>query len=347
MKYLLTALLAFAISCTSDTHQPTTIEERYFSEAQPFVNADSHSQIGQPAHIHATGEGVLVYDYLAQSVFSFDESGIQQSQFGREGDGPGEFRYIAEIWDFDDRYTVYDRSGGKLIHFSKEGGLLNETILDMDSFTITMSAISPHELYVPTNGENGTLLRYIDTENGVKESFGLAISQASDDFDFDKSQQSIAAGNIPPNMINRVLLSSNSTGVFVFQQATAILQKYNHSRELEWEIDLNISATEGIFDRFVEINQSFIERGMRNMFMLQFASQLKSADNGVFVLLNTVGDKPVTVVWVSNDGSSIIAAYDDNEQDVMPDLLTTSFDGSIIYLGSRMEGEIRKLTWPD
>jgi hypothetical protein len=347
MKYIFTALLVFAISCTTDTKQTATIEERYFSDSNPFVNADSHSQIGQPAYIHATEEGVLVYDYLAQTVFNFDDTGIEQSQFGREGDGPGEFRYIAEIWDFEDRYTIYDRNGGKLIHFSKEGALLSENVLDMDSFTLTMTAISPHELYVPTNGENGTLLRYIDRENGVKESFGTAISQSTDEFDFDRSQQSIAAGNIPPNMINRVLLSSNSTGVFVFQQATAILQKYNHSRELEWEVDLNISATEGIFDRFLEINQSFIERGMRNMYMLQFASQLKSADDGVFVLLNTVEDKPVTVVWASNDGKLIIAAYDDNSQDVRPDLLTTSLDGSIIYLGTRMDGEIRKLTWPD
>lgn len=346
MKYILPVIFFAVVCCSPQDQQETIYEERDFAESLSFVSAETHNNIGQPALIKSVESGLLVYDYLAQKIFEFDHNGILVTEFGREGDGPGEFRYIAETWDFDDRYLVYDRNGGKLILYSKDGELLREIPLAVDSFSITMSAISEHQFYVPTNGLNGTLIRYIDTESNINEAFGEAVSVSSDDFDFDRSQQSIAAGIIPPNMINRVLLSSNSTGVFVFQQATAMLQKFNHSRELEWEIDLNIPATEGIFDRFVEINQSFIERGMRNMFMLQYAAQIKSADNGVFILLNTVEDKPTTVVWVSNDGTRVVAAYDNNIQEMKPDLLATTRDGSTIYLGTRMEGEIIKLDWP-
>lgn len=345
MKFIYLQLLILFIGCTTESTQPPTYEEWKFSSTQPIISAETHSNVGQPAYIHAVDEGLLVYDYQAQTVFNFDESGVVKSQYGQEGDGPGEFRFVAEMWDFENQYMLYDRNGGKLIHLNKNGDLLDESILNMDSFTITMAAVSPQSIYVPTNGTESSLIRFLNLETGENYLFGDPVSNSEDEFDFDRSQQSILNGNIPPTMINRVLLSNNTSGLFVFKQATAILQKYNHSRELEWEIDLKIPATDGIFDRFVEINKSFVDRGMRNMFMLQYASQMKNAENGVFILLNTIPEKPATIVSVSNDGKNIVAAYDDSGADSKPDLLSVSNDGSVIYLGSRMGGEIKKLDW--
>ncbi len=337
----------FIFACQTETTDSTDFTEVDFQEPSLYLTAEDHDQIGQPALINHIDSGLLVYDYLAQSIFLFDEEGNQKYRFGREGDGPGEFRYIAGLWKSGDQYIAYDRNSSKVIYYDLNGSLLSEAPLRLESLALSMSLYTQDQIYAPTNGFEGSLISRVNLQEGSSEHFGQSLINKDEDFDFDKSQQEILSGRVPPNMINRLLLESNESGLFSYQQATAILQKYSHDKELLWEVDLSVPATEGIFDRFIEINQSFVDRGMRNMYMLQYASQMSAAQNGAFILINTIPDHPTTVVWVSNEGDKVVSAYLRNQEDFNPDLLAVSNSGEHVFLGSRMEAMILKLNWPN
>lgn len=347
MRRFFPLLLIFLFACQPDDSDTIQFEDVNFTEVTTLLSAESHNQIGQPANLLYSNSGLILYDYLAQSVFLFDDKGNELLRFGREGDGPGEFRYIAGLWKEKNQYIAYDRNSGKLIHYNTDGSFIKETPLDFEGTVLSMSFFPENEIYVPTNGLEGSLISKINLQNNTKVLLGESLVDDDYDFDFDRSQQEILSGKIPPNMINRLILGSNDSGLFSFQQATAVLQKYSHSQELLWEISLSdIRATEGIFDRFIEINQSFADRGMRNMYMIQHASDIAVADSGVFLLMNTIPDRPSTVVWVANQGDRAVSAYLPKEDNFNPDLITVSYDGTEIYLGSRMEGIVTKLTWP-
>lgn len=347
MARCLLFLSFFIIACQSETTDTTDFTEVDFQEYSLYLTAEDHDQIGQPALINHIDSGLLVYDYLAQSIFLFDEEGNQLNRFGREGDGPGEFRFIAGLWKSGDQYIAYDRNSSKVIYYDLNGSLVSEASLRLESLALSMSLYTQDQIYAPTNGFEGSLISRVNLQEGTSEHFGQSLINDSEDFDFDKSQQEILSGRVPPNMINRLLLESNESGLFSYQQATSVLQKYSHDKEMLWEVDLSIPATEGIFDRYIEINQSFVDRGMRNMFMLQYASQMSAAQNGVFILINTVSDHPTTVVWVSNEGDRVVSAYLRNEEDFSPDLMAVSNNGEDLFLGSRMEALILKLKWPN
>jgi hypothetical protein len=340
-------LLVYLIACQPDDSVTIQFEDVNFTEVTTLLSAESHDQIGQPANLHYSSTGLILYDYLAQSILLFYDKGDEILRFGSEGDGPGEFRYIAGLWKENDQYIAYDRNNGKLIHYNTDGLFVNETSLDFEGMVLSMSLLPENEIYVPANGFEGSLIRKINLQNNKKVLFGESLVSDDYEFDFDRSQQEILSGKIPPNMINRLILDSNESGLFSFQQATAVLQKYSHSHELLWEINLSdIRAAEGIFDRFIEINQSFADRGMRNMYMIQYASGIAVADSGVFLLMNTIPDRPSTVVWISNRGERVVSAYLPEDDKFKPDLITVSYDGTEIYLGSRMEGIVTKLIWP-
>ncbi len=343
--FLLSILLITACTANQENDQ-VPITEYTVENSSLIISTETHDEIAQPANIRSTREGFLLYDYGAQKVFHFDEYGNKTIEFGSEGDGPGEFRYVAELWSFNDLYVLYDRNGSKHIHYRNDGSFLNELSLDSETFTTTMHAHSLHQIYVPTNGKDGSLIRFIDTERNDSQQFGQAVGEAGETIDLDRARQNINSGQVPSFMQNQILLSGNERGVFSFQQTTNLLQHYNHSGDLEWEVDINTPASKGIFEQFVERNKMMAERGRGNIIMLQFANHLEATDPGVAVLLNTVEDTPLTVAWIPNDGSQISVIQFPSFDDTKPTLFTINQDENTIFFASRFSGEVFKADWP-
>ncbi|MEX2456016.1 MAG: 6-bladed beta-propeller [Balneolaceae bacterium] len=343
--YLIPILLFSACTANQENGQ-TPITEHTVENTSLIISAETHDEIAQPSYIHSTDDGFLLYDYGSQKVYHFDEDGNNTLAFGSEGDGPEEFRYVAELWSFDDLYVLYDRNGSKHIHFQKDGSFLKEVPLESETFTTTMHAHLPHQIYVPTNGKDGSLISFVDTEMNESRQFGQAVGDASESVDVDRARQNISSGKVPAFMQNQILLSGNDYGVFAFQQTTNFLQLYDHSGNLEWKVDLNIPATEGVFEEFVENNKMMAERGRGNLIMLQYGSHLEATESGVAVMLNTVEDIPLTVAWIPNDGSQISVVQFPSFDDTKPTLFSINQAENTIFFASRFTGEIFKADWP-
>lgn len=307
-----------------------------------------NNEIGAPATIKAVSDGLLLFDYGFYRVLRLDFDGNKQLEFGKEGRGPGEFLDLYGFWELDDRYLVYDYTTTKFIFYDTEGSLVKEVPITFDEFTAfptQIEVITHDQFIIPSNGRDGSLFTFVDLEAQSSEYFGKAVGAYVEYLDFEEAHRAIAAGRVPAHKLNSVMLSSNSTGIFSFQQATAVLEKYAPSGELLWAISLKIPAAEGLFERFFQENAEESQRGILPSF--QYAKGIDGNENGVALLLNNhVLDWPVTVVWVPNEGDSITVVTFPAIENQPYQMFTISESESLIYFVSLMDGDMYRAAWP-
>ncbi len=80
-------------------------------------------EVMQPRDIHVYGDRIFIGDNNSIHVYSMKDF-KQLKQFGREGDGPGEFKFNIRLEVFPKKLVV--NTFGKLIFFSHEGSLIKE-----------------------------------------------------------------------------------------------------------------------------------------------------------------------------------------------------------------------------
>lgn len=77
------------------------------------------------ADVEVAGDRVYVLDAGDHTVKAYDRAGAYVLGFGREGEGPADFRGPSQLIARGDTLTVFDARLGKLAHFDREGELLS------------------------------------------------------------------------------------------------------------------------------------------------------------------------------------------------------------------------------
>lgn len=347
-RYAFILLLISACTQTEDKHS-IKIDTHTVEAANLLISPETVSEIGMPSGLLSDGDRLLVYDSQAISMMVFDNSGEKQFQFGREGDGPGEFRFIPEFWLFNDTYVLYDRSAARILHFTREGDFIEDFTVDTGGLAISIAARSATEFYLPAGGDGNALIQFNHLTNEEENhQFGKKFAQPEGGVDLQQAQRDAVSGRIPSFMQNQILLSSNKSGLYSFQQSSGLLQKYSHDGELEWDHILELPASDGIFDQYVENNRMMSERGQGNVIMLQYATQIEASASGIAILLSTLEPNPVTVAWLPDDGSSIqeIQFPGLEEYEARPRSFTISNGGNTIYFTAAMDGSVYTADWP-
>lgn len=289
MKYCFLVLSFILISCSSSPDRDEIpISTTAVESAVQLISPETNQNIATPSGLLSDGDRLLVYDTRAVTMFVFDDEGNLQFNFGDEGEGPGEFRFVPEFWVFNDIYLLYDRNGAKIIQFSRDGEYITDYAIEAGSMSLSIAAKSPRQFYLPTLGQHEALIEFVDLDS--EESgfmLGASVTTPPDILDMQQAQRQAISGQVPAFMQNQIILAASSSGVYSFQQTSALLQKFSHNGEMEWDLDLAIPATGGIFDQFIERNKMMSDRGQGNVIMLQYAADIEAAEEGTAILLNT------------------------------------------------------------
>jgi len=337
------------ISCTNTAvDENIPIVTKVSDSVKPLITPETNQNLVTPLGILSHKDQLVVYDSGSVAMFVFDSNGNQQFKFGRSGEGPGEFRFIPEFWGFGDNYYLFNPSSAKIIQYDTGGNYISESSIEASNMSYYMAAKSPRQFYIPTAGQQNALFEFVDLDDeDAGFMIGTPVAPPSDGYDMKQVQEQVLSGQIPEMMRNQVILSSNKSGVYSFQQSNALLQKFTHSGELEWELDLGIPATEGVYEQFLEANKAIADRGQEMVSMLQYAAKIDTTDNGVALLLNTVDPNPVTVLWVPDDGSEIqeIQFPGLETAESRPRSFTISKEESTIYFAGTMEGIVYNSEW--
>lgn len=343
-------LIFVMIGCSYSADDGTIpIVTKISDTVKPLITPETHQNLVSPLGLLSHKDQLLVYDSGSVAMFVFDKDGNQLFKFGRSGEGPGEFRFIPEFWGFEDSYILFNPSSAKVLLFDTSGNYISESSIDAGTLSHYMEAKSPRQFYIPTAGHQNALFEFVDLDDeSASFRVGTPVAPPSDGYDMQQLQQQVLSGQIPAIMRNQIILSSNDSGVYAFQQSNVLLQKFTHTGELEWELDLDLPATEGVYDQFLETNRAMADRGQEMVTMLQYAAKIDTTDNGVALLLNTVDPNPVTVLWIPDDGSEIqeVQFPGLESSEARPRSFTISGEESTIYFGGTMEGIVYNSEWP-
>lgn len=346
---LLPIILALIAGCTSrENIDHIPLEEKQVSQMSLLVPDDSSQEVRAPSEIKAVSDGLLVYDYGLEKIYKLDSEGNERLSFGSRGRGPGEFLDIFGLWEFNEGYWIFDYSSAKFIEYDRKGNWLEDHPITFEGFPDSptrVEVINPQQFVIGSGGKDGSLFTLVDMEKQEIRHFGESVGEYAG-YNSREARKAILSGSIPAGRQNEVLLGSNNSGIFSLQLTTAVLEKYSHDGELIWQQSIKIPAIEDLFDRLFEENRRRINR---DDFLLEFiyARRMTANEDGVAILLNTLADQPVTVVWVPNDGQQVTAVtFPELDYDLQGLTFTISTDGSYIFFSDALDGELYRAEWP-
>ncbi|TVQ73093.1 MAG: hypothetical protein EA363_03625, partial [Balneolaceae bacterium] len=303
--------------------------------------------------------GALYFtDNSFDRVTKVDMDGEKLFSFGSKGRGPGEFQSLSGFWKFEDRYLIYDFNGFKFITYDFNGDPVSDISVDANpvnpegfppNIPLTVEAISPHLLLIPSRGRNNSLFAKADIKNDSLLFLGSAVGDFVESYDRDEIQQSHLRGEIPEIFANFMMLSHSSNGIYAFQQTTGILEKYSHSGELIWEMNIKHPVQEGMLSHFADENRESVRSGEPALHLYNYAKAMDANEEGVAVLLNTLEKNKATVIWVSDDGENLAEIiYQGIENDLIGrfNTFTISPEDSRAWFLNQRDGEIYSADWP-
>ncbi|MCC5906912.1 MAG: hypothetical protein JJU13_11930 [Balneolaceae bacterium] len=305
-----------------------------------------------------TTSGRLYFsDHGFKRITGINREGEKQIHVGRSGEGPGEFENPSSFWAFGDSYLVYDYNNFKFITYDQYGDLVNEKIIrsnpvNPDQFPpnipLAVHAISPHELIIPSRERNGSLFTIANIENDELMFVGEAVLPDVVSYSSEEINQAYTRGEIPDILMNLLLLTSSSSGIYSFQQTTGILEKYTRSGDLIWEKNLNIPSQGELFDQIAEHNRNVNMENQGHQ-LFHYAWALDSNDQGVAILLNMPEGEPVTAAWIPASGNELhLVTFPGLETDGFGlfGMFAVSEDNSRVYFLNNQMGIIYEAEWP-
>mgnify|MGYP006293399673 CR=1 FL=1 len=331
------------------------LREYPVNSVQVFLSLEDAPFLGSPIDIKSAADGLFIVDGAHNQIIKVDAEGNRLLSFGNRGRGPGELQSIAGFWPFDDEYLVYDYNSFKFLTFDHLGRLIDEELLNENpihsesefNIPITLDALSSKKLIIPTGGRKGSLFAIADRNNEDLTYAGKAVGNVIPEYNNQEVTQAFSRGEIPEAMLNMVLLSSSSDAIYSFQQTTGILEKYTHTGEHVWEVELNIPGQEHLFDRISDHNRGIDSDGIPRLFI--YARAMDVREGGVALQLNMPDEQPITIAWVPEDGSRIDLV---NVEEITPDAhgfmegFTVSPDEDHAYYLKRSTGTIYQFNWP-
>ncbi|HYW35588.1 MAG TPA: 6-bladed beta-propeller, partial [Balneolaceae bacterium] len=305
--------------------------------------------LAKPGGIQAVPNGFLLFDLGTHRICHFNANGQQLLCFGHKGKGPGEYLNANGIWEFKNKYLVYDRRNKKFITYGLNGKHIKDIPIKFTESTkmlpFQMDAISPSQMIMPSGGKDGSLLKRVNIKTDSTRYFGKTGSVPD------------VVSNAPAKLLHaldfkafknrKISFGSNRSGIFVFHDLTAKLEKYSFSGKLLWQKSIKIPAIRHLFRHIIRKDKGRLNQG-KFLLTFSYSEGVSVNKKGVAILLYVLKKQPVTVVWVPNDGSKTTVVTFPKLKKSFPLFLNfaLSKDGSVIYFVNIRNGEIYRAHWP-
>jgi len=104
-----------------------------YDRPESLLNRTSDFQLGDDGFFY-------VVDFGDQRIAVFDADGEYRNSIGREGEGPGEFRYPSLLWIRDGQIAVFDSNMSRTLLFKTDGTYL-------ESYSLPLVGYNAYQLY--------------------------------------------------------------------------------------------------------------------------------------------------------------------------------------------------------
>lgn len=199
------------------------------------VDKSQEKYLNEPHAPLLIGVDSLIYigDNLNSRVICLDSRMNYLFEFGRKGNGPGEFSGIYSIKEKKNKIYILDKGNFRVSIFDKQGKLLN--MLSLNSIVYDIAVTESGEIALLTASEN-MLIKIIDEKGNHVKSIGQLIYNEDSRY---SSSISVAHLDI-----------DEENNIYVAFVQSPMVRKYNYIGELLWEKDLNqIAELKKMFEK--------------------------------------------------------------------------------------------------
>lgn len=324
-------LLVILTSCQTD--EQGDIDEyttTVLSDYEVLIDFESQKLL-QPAQVEMVGdERLIISDFGSFSLKKFDTQGTMLNEFGREGDGPGEFRSPTSLTvDGDDVY-VFDNQNQNFVRFSTDGEFVSSITHEYDNLMFGSHTVKNGYLYSTKGGANNALLARFDQDGNRLESFGEPIGELSDDFG-EIMQSSISQAEneeIPDALKNAGILTHADETVWMSMSGRPRIYQITGDDNFTG-FDFEVERKEKIENEFFEAMAQMEQPALMNF---QYVTDLVATSEYLY-LLNVIRDEeePAVIYQVSNEGQ-ITNRFKLEDQTANNYRMAISSDDNYLYL---------------
>jgi hypothetical protein len=332
-------------------------EKHLINKVDVFLSAEKDKFIGRPTKIIASNKNLYFSDHAFQQITRVNSLGKKNFTFGSQGEGPGEFSSPSGFWVFNENYLVYDYNRNKFITYDRMGNMVDEVIINKNpvnpngfppNIPLTLHALSPNKLLIPSRGKNGSLFGILDINSMELILAGNAVGEHVESYNDDEVYREFSKGEIPKIFLNMIALESSSTAIYSFQQTTGILEKYSFSGKLIWKKKITIPSQSKLFE-WISSNNQEIDPRNNSYHLFHYAWAIDANEYGVALLLNLPEREPVTAAWIPADGSEMkLLSFPGLSSNVLGlfGIFSLSPDNSRVYFLNKQDGIIYTAEWP-
>lgn len=205
---------------------PIALEKRW---SVGVIDGDDRFVFGMIEDMAVSGDGryVFVLDRLRFRLSALSQSGAFIESVGREGGGPGEFRYPSAVIANDSVAQVFDASLGRMSSWVVRGdSLVLKPEVSSTMFLETRDACALDDSIVLLRLWNGTIVQQVAPNGTLVRSFGLP---------FRTERHPVMAG---ATTFGYVACDSRNGGVYVAGSYVPVVRRYRANGDLVWEASL-------------------------------------------------------------------------------------------------------------
>lgn len=261
------------------------------------LDGDDRFEFGNVEDIAVSDDGryVFVLDRLKFRLTAFSRSGAFIGSAGRDGGGPGEFRYPSAVIADDSVVMVFDAALGRMSTWVVHGNSL--TLKEEASSTVfleTRDACALGDSIVLLRVREGRILQQVAWDGAVLRSFGAPFSR-------DPHPMMAAA-----TTLGYVACDRRNGSVYVAASDVPVVRRYRNTGELLWE-----ATVPGIHSPVIKAAGAGIRFSVPEgrQYWQHVQSLVLLGDSMVVVQFRDTGPKQppdithVTVVMSADDGS--------------------------------------------
>jgi hypothetical protein len=289
-------------------------------------------------------------------IHKVDREGDLLMSFGSRGQGPGEYQSIAGFWLQENGYLIYDYNSFKFITYNSDGEVTDEAILRENpvnpnsrrAIPITVKALPTGKLLIPTGGNKSSLFAIADLNGDETVFAGDALAPFVSQYNSDDVRESNSKGEVPDIFKNLVMLGSSADAIYSLQQTTGMIEKFSHSGERIWQMNLNIPGQSELMDQIAQHNMEAVKNDEPTQLFIH-AHAIAATDQGVAMLLRMPKNHSATIAWVPTDGSGVdiitVESSDVSPRGFMGMFALSAEDQTAYYL-ERETGTVFQFEWP-
>lgn len=286
---------------------------------------------------------MAVLDRESFEVLVYTRDGSLQHRFGGEGKGPLEFVRPMHMSVRSNRIGVVDFDQRMVKTFDLEGNLTNTLAIEFNPHDGTVQLMGRNRYLLPAMGEQGSLLKVVDTALDSTWYMGEAFADPFEGMaNLEEERQMLSGGEIPPRTKHEVTTYVDGDHIYVFVNWLSLLQKYTREGELVWETELSFPIQEAIFQETVTRTQE-AENALP---VLRYLSSFKVVDGEIYLLWNPHEDYPRKLMKYNSDGE-LSAIYHIPEEEPTYNNFAVDPASRTLYLTAIMHGQVYKTQLPE